>query len=438
MAVQRRTGLILAGIAGALLMVSVFMLPALLDADRYRPRVIAYLEESTGKPVEISRLAVTFFPKLAIRVENFGVKNPPPFPPGYVLKVARIDAQLDPWALLHRQILISSLVLERPLINLVSDPDGPWNFETPAAKTNAHPFALGAISRVKIRGGSVFVSNLLLSDAPGPAFFEAHEVTSELANVNPDADPAAAPLDGQGTLKAAALRFASIEAKRLSSNIRLQSKRVSFTDVKAETYGGNTRGELAILLSGKNTSFSTDARMKRIDVAQLLSAFPNARGKMTGKMEGELQIAGSIGHSLHPLEALHGSGHVTVRDGQVPSLKLNANLMKLARFNDLGPARDDPSSFKLISTDLELDHERLSSKAIDIDGYGVDVDGAGSVRLSGPGELDLHGVAVIVSRQGFVTRLFARLAGGTLKEGKLAFPFHIGGTIDNPIFSRSE
>jgi uncharacterized protein involved in outer membrane biogenesis len=234
------------------------------------------------------------------------------------------------------------------------------------------------------------------------------------------------------------LRFGSIEAANLSSNIRLQARRVIFTDAKAETYGGNTRGELSIKLSGKNASFKTDATMKHIDVAQLLSAFRNAQGKMTGKMDGELKIAGEIGHSLHPLEGLHGSGQLTVRDGQVPSLRLNANLMKLAHYNDLGPAKDDPSSFKLISTDLELDHERISSKVIDIDGYGVDIDGSGSVSISGSDELNYHGVAQIVSKQGFVTNLFARLAGGTLKDGKLLFPFHVGGTIDNPVFAKGE
>jgi len=39
-----------------------------------------------------------------------------------------------------------------------------------------------------------------------------------------------------------------------------------------------------------------------------------------------------------------------VRSGQVPSLKLNANLMKLAHFNDLGPAKKRPFSFNLITT----------------------------------------------------------------------------------------
>lgn len=440
MTIHRRTGLVLAGIAAALLIATVFLVPLLLDADRYRPKAISYLEESTGKKVEIGRLAVTFFPKITVHVDDFGVKSPPLFPPSYILKVARIDAQIEAWALLHGQIVVTSLVLEQPVINLVSDPDGPWNFENPAAKNRSNPLLIGVISLVKIKRGRIIASNLLPSDAAGPVFFEAQEVSSELENVDADAiaDPASTTLDGQGTLKAAVLRFGSIEAKNLSSNIRLQARQVLFTDAKAETYGGKTTGELSIKLSGKNASFKTDATMKRIDVAQLLSAFRNARGKMTGRMEGELNIAGEIGHSLHPLEGLHGGGHLTVRDGQVPSLKLNANLMKLAHYNDLGPASNDPSSFKFVSTDLELDHERISSKVIDIDGYGVDVDGSGSVSLSGSDELNYQGVAEIVSKQGFVTNLFARLAGGTLKDGKLSFPFHVGGTIDKPVFAKGK
>ena len=440
MIIHRRTGLILAGIAGTLLIVFYFVVPALLNGDRYRSKAISDLEESTGKKVEIGRLAVTFFPRLTIHVEEFGIQSPPLFPPSYIVKVARIDAQIDFWALLHRQLVIRSLVLEQPVINLVSDPDGPWNFENPGAKNRPNSLPIGVISLVKIKRGHVIASNLLPSDAAGPVFFEAHEVFSELENVNVDAiaDPASSTLDGQGTWKSALLRFGSIEAKNLSSNIRLQARHVLFTDVKADTYGGYTRGELSFKLSGKNASFKTDATIKRIDVAQLLTAFKNARGKMTGKMDGELKIAGEIEHSLHPLEGLLGSGHLTVRDGQVPSLKLNANLMKLAHYNDLGPAKKDPSSFNFVSTDLEFDHERISSKAIDIDGYGVDVDGSGSVNISGSDELNYRGVAEIVSKQGFVTNLFARLAGGTLKDGKLSFPFHIGGTIDNPVFAKGK
>jgi hypothetical protein len=133
---------------------------------------------------------------------------------------------------------------------------------------------------------------------------------------------------------------------------------------------------------------------------------------------------------------MRGSGHLKVTNGQVPSLMLNSNLMKLAHFNDLGPAKDNPSSFSSISTDLELANLRISSKAIDIDGYGVDVDGSGSVSVSGSDELDYQGVAAITTKQGFLTNMFGRLEGAKLKDGKLSFPFRIGGTIDSPKFSK--
>ena len=159
---------------------------------------------------------------------------------------------------------------------------------------------------------------------------------------------------------------------------------------------------------------------------------------MTGKMEGDVKLAGEIEHTQRPLTGMHGTGHVTVRNGQVPSLKLNANLMKLAHFNDLGPAKNDPSAFNLITTDLELDNQRISSRVIDIDGYGVDVDGSGSVSVSGSDELNYRGLAEITTKEGFFTNTVARLSGATLKDGKLQFPFRIAGTIDNPIFSKGK
>src|ERR1700730_17784288 len=110
--IHRRTWLILAGIAGTLLVASVFVVPVLLDADRYRPQSISYLEQSIGKKGEIGRLALTFFPKVAIHVDDFGVKSPSLFPPSYILKVARIHAQIDPRGLRNRQLVIRSLVLE--------------------------------------------------------------------------------------------------------------------------------------------------------------------------------------------------------------------------------------------------------------------------------------------------------------------------------------
>ena len=139
MATRRRIAAWLIVVAGCLLAAVVFLAPVFFHPDRYRPEAISYFEENTGRKVEIERLALTFFPKVTVHIDGFGVKSPPLFPPSYIVKVGRADAVLDFWALLHRQVVIRSLVLE--------DPES--------------------------------ASNLLPSDAAGPVFFEAHDVSRD-------------------------------------------------------------------------------------------------------------------------------------------------------------------------------------------------------------------------------------------------------------------
>lgn len=216
----------------------------------------------------------------------------------------------------------------------------------------------------------------------------------------------------------------------------MEARKAFFTAIKADVYGGPAVGDLSFDLSGKNAAFQTNVRFSGVRMANLLAAFQNGRGKMTGKIEGDLALAGDIEHTPRPLAGIRGKGRITVRDGEVPSLQLNANLMKLVRYNNLGPAKEHPSAFNMISTDLELARLRIISKKIDIDGYGVDIDGSGSLNVDGSDELAYQGVAQITTPQGFFTNTFARFAGAKLEDGKLSFPFHIGGTIAKPVFAK--
>src|SRR5438270_12972061 len=183
MPIRRGTTLIVVGSAAILLLALILVVPPLINVDRYRPQVISYLQEKTGKRIEIGRLALTFFP-VTIHIDHLGVKNPPIFPAGYVLQVARIDAELGLGALLHRQLVIKSLVVEDAVLNLTSDPDGPWNFENPQSKVSK-AVSLGPISILNIKRATVIASNLLPSDAAGPVFFETHDIFCGREEVNP-------------------------------------------------------------------------------------------------------------------------------------------------------------------------------------------------------------------------------------------------------------
>jgi uncharacterized protein involved in outer membrane biogenesis len=288
-----------------------------------------------------------------------------------------------------------------------------------------------------INRGHLILSNLLPSDAQGPVFMEAHEIYSELDQVDLAAivNPASPSLNGQGRWKAAHLRFGAVETTNVNAKFRLESKEIVFTDLKADAYSGKATGDFSVSFAKPTASFRADARMSGINMTQLLASFHEKRGRITGTLVGDLKLLGNIEHTNNPLAHMSGVGHVKVTNGQVPSLMLNANLMKLAHYNNLGPAKENPASFSSISTDLELQNLRIASKVIDVDGYGVDVDGSGSVSVSGSDDLNYQGVATITTKQGFFTNTFARFAGAKLVDGKLTFPFRIEGKIEAPKFS---
>ena len=133
-----------------------------------------------------------------------------------LLLEARINATFSVGALLHRKLVITSLVLEDPVLNLTSDPDGPWNFESPQATVSQKAIPLAVISRVQIKRGQMIASNLLPSDAAGPIFFEAHEIAGDPEQVSLVGimDPSSSSMDGQGILKAGLLRLGWVEVRR--------------------------------------------------------------------------------------------------------------------------------------------------------------------------------------------------------------------------------
>jgi len=52
--------------------------------------------------------------------------------------------------------------------------------------------------------------------------------------------------------------------------------------------------------------------------------------------------------------------------------------------------------------------------------------------------LDYRGLAEITTKESFFTNTVARMSGASLKDGKLQFPFRVGGTIDSPIFTKGK
>jgi len=479
----RKKVFIFAGVAFLLLLITLIVaIPFLIDVDRHRPRIAAYIEERTGKPAQIGQLTLTIFPALTIRVDDFVLGNPDGFPEGEFFRAARIYAELERSALRRRQVIIRSLEIDEPVIALLSDARGKWNFENPpaaspqpsgTAESEEPAFTLGVIERVSITGGEISAAKLVPSGQPGPSYFEAANLATELVQVNLEAftNPQAAALrpgldsapvipavipktatttflllpaayaqDAQpqpaasGNLSADSLKFGSFAVSSLTTRVRIFPREVALDDLNFGLYGGRAAGGLSFDYSGANPAYAVKAKLTGVNVASMLESFPDARGKMTGTMDGDIDLKGVVTNSPDPLAGATGTGQLSIRDGNLPTLDLNQNLMRLARFTQLGPAEGDPSSFSSIATEFDIADQRIVTRPLTVIGNGVEITAAGSLALAGEGNVAYEGVAKVVAGDNQVSTLIANLSGATFEGGKLSFPFRLTGTLEKPNF----
>jgi uncharacterized protein involved in outer membrane biogenesis len=460
MAGRTRKLLIIGGLILGVLILLLVVVPSLVDINRYRPQVAALLEKATGKPASIGRLELTILPHLAIQVDNFELGNPSGFPHGDFFKSQRIYALLEARPLLNRQIVIQSLIVKGPVIHLISDAGGHWNFENPPApasgKTTAPPgggpgLTLGTISKVNIDGGEVTIANLLPSGAMGPTYFAGKGLSCRFQNINLNAlnapgspsprsgsgsiIPASsnpAPQVAHGSFHADSLTFGNIQATSFDSQINVFPKQAYLDNLKLDLARGKVTGKAASDFSQANPLFTAQTSFQKIDVAELLNAIPQARGKMTGTMDGNLDLHGEATHSTDPLSGIQGTGNVNIRDGRLPTLQLSKDLLSLIRVAGVGAISGDPSAFSTVSTDLNLAHQQLASNHITIVSNDLNVEASGVLDLAKGNQINYTGTAKIPARQGGLTNLVSRASGATFSDGRLSFPFELRGTLDNP------
>ena len=123
---------ILIALAGlvALLLAGVVVVTQWVDPDVFKPRIVAALSKSTGRPVALpGDLELAWYPWLALRTGEGSVGNAPPFtgPPLLRWREARLGARLLP--LLRGELVLDRVRLDGLDLRLRRDAAGRTNWE---------------------------------------------------------------------------------------------------------------------------------------------------------------------------------------------------------------------------------------------------------------------------------------------------------------------
>ena len=125
-----RYGIVPIGIFFILLIVTVILIPILINVQKYVPEIERQISEATGRSFSLGPdLGVSFFPWLSISFSDMKIGNPPGFLNDDFIKVRTFEARIRVLPLLRKQIQISRFVVDGLVVNLEKNGFGQVNWE---------------------------------------------------------------------------------------------------------------------------------------------------------------------------------------------------------------------------------------------------------------------------------------------------------------------
>ena len=216
---------LIAGIFVLVIIVAAVIFAATFNVNQYHGRIQSALETQLGRQVSLGNMRLGIFPP-RFEVENVSVADDPRFnAPKPFVQAQRLDVSVKFLPLLHKEVEVDSLILQRPSVDLIKNKQGVWNFASlgkpqpgstqsvpnagkqmqaskpqPSASTGepqsgSQQFSLG---KLEIQDGQVSVTDLQTSLSP--SVYDHIDVTLEnFAQGQPFTIDAAAHLPGPGS-----------------------------------------------------------------------------------------------------------------------------------------------------------------------------------------------------------------------------------------------
>ena len=165
-----RKALIGVGIFVVVVVAGLLIFAATFDVNRYRGTIQSQLEQHLGRPVALGDMHLSLFPP-RFRVENLAVSEDPQFSKDVAfVKAQALEVAVKLMPLLHKDVQIESVILQRPVVNLIKNSAGLWNFaslgqtsKTQSASDSEQQFSLGELM---ITDGQISVLDQAKSKTP--------------------------------------------------------------------------------------------------------------------------------------------------------------------------------------------------------------------------------------------------------------------------------
>jgi len=313
--------LIALGILVALLALAGVAILLLVDANARKPRIEAAVSDALGMEFRIrGKVRLRFLPSPSIVLSDVQLRNR-----GNELATAgtvRVGIKLRP--LLHRQVVITELALEKPVIRIEKGMDGKFNFEPPPRP--ATPAATGGEARsvpLTVSTGSVSAGKIVYVDRKSKSETSLDAIDLSVRDLSIPTSPGVKLLKGisfSGDLSVKEMKTKDRAVSDVRAKVTAGAGVYEIRPFTMKLFGGAGEGGIRIDLSGEKTILKVNYTLAKFRAEESLAALAqskylsgpvtmtpdlSARGKGTDEMKRSLSGTVSVrgdGLTLHGME----------------------------------------------------------------------------------------------------------------------------------------
>ncbi len=352
-----------------------FYLARFVNTPAFKDELLTAAREATGTDVKIGAMNVSIFRGIDLRDVTLG--NPQGFA-GELLAARSFALHYRLWPLLRKRVEVETLALDSPVITLVKNDAGDWNYdklggsEKPTATKRppgASPAAASgrsgsrsldlAVDRIEMRHAT-----LLIRKQTGQELLRVTDADFS-AHVKMSSDK----LTGSGSASLAeAVAAGSLFVRQVVAPVRIEGHTVKLAPLSGTIAGGEIAGDAALI----GSKYVVNLQVKDADVVRLIQEAGVAKKVFSsGKLQLTTALAGTGG-----LETIVGDGRAEITGGQlvdIPVLTLVGALLQVPVLQNL--------KFDECRLEYTISNNVMQTPVVSLKAPQAQITGQGSVAL---------------------------------------------------------
>jgi AsmA protein len=129
-AVFRKPAVQIAAIIVAVLIVIALAVPLFVNVNNFRPQIESNLSTALGRPVKVGNLSLSIFSG-SVEADQLSIADDPKFSAAPFIEARKLEVGVEIFPLIFsKQINATKIVIEHPVIALLRNREGVWNFSS--------------------------------------------------------------------------------------------------------------------------------------------------------------------------------------------------------------------------------------------------------------------------------------------------------------------